>query len=296
MVAGQVPQVLENRRIVMLDMASLVAGTKYRGQFEERLKAVMNEIINSQDVIIFIDELHTIVGAGGAEGSLDASNIFKPALSRGELQCIGATTLNEYRKYIEKDGALDRRFHTVMVEEPSTEDTVKILQGLRGRYEEHHQIVISDDAIRAAVTLSDRYITGKFQPDKAIDIVDEAGSRAHLSTYTKPKEFTETENEIVAISIRKEDAVKNQEFEKAAKLRDELKLKKEEYEQMKRDWEVARQNEKITLGGRAYRRDRRQDHRHPACSVSKRRNRSGCCGWRMNSRRRSSVRPRRFPR
>jgi ATP-dependent Clp protease ATP-binding subunit ClpC len=246
-VAGQVPQVLENRRIVMLDMASLVAGTKYRGQFEERLKAVMNEIMNSQDVIIFIDELHTIVGAGGAEGSLDASNIFKPALSRGELQCIGATTLNEYRKYIEKDGALDRRFHTVMVEEPSTEDTVKILQGLRGRYEEHHQIVISDDAIRAAVTMSDRYITGKFQPDKAIDIVDEAGSRAHLSTYTKPKEFTDTENEIAAISIRKEDAVKNQEFEKAAKLRDELKLKKEEYEQMKRDWEVARQNEKITL-------------------------------------------------
>jgi ATP-dependent Clp protease ATP-binding subunit ClpC len=247
-VAGQVPQVLENRRIVMLDMASLVAGTKYRGQFEERLKAVMNEIMNSQDVIIFIDELHTIVGAGGAEGSLDASNIFKPALSRGELQCIGATTLNEYRKYIEKDGALDRRFHTVMVEEPSTEDTVKILQGLRGRYEEHHQIIISDAAIRAAVTMSDRYITGKFQPDKAIDIVDEAGSRAHLSTYTKPKEFTNTENEIVAISIRKEDAVKNQEFEKAAKLRDELKLKKEEYEQMKRDWEVARQNEKITLG------------------------------------------------
>jgi ATP-dependent Clp protease ATP-binding subunit ClpC len=247
-VAGQVPQVLENRRIVMLDMASLVAGTKYRGQFEERLKAVMNEITNSQDVIIFIDELHTIVGAGGAEGSLDASNIFKPALSRGELQCIGATTLNEYRKYIEKDGALDRRFHTVMVEEPSQDDTVRILQGLRPKYEEHHQIVIADEAIRAAVTLSDRYITGKFQPDKAIDIIDEAGSRAHLSTYTKPKEFSDMENLIANISVRKEDAVKNQEFEKAAKLRDELKLKKEEYEQMKRDWEVARQNEKITLG------------------------------------------------
>ena len=181
-VTGQVPAVLENRRIVMLDMASLVAGTKYRGQFEERLKAVMNEITNSQDVIIFIDELHTIVGAGGAEGSLDASNIFKPALSRGELQCIGATTLNEYRKYIEKDGALDRRFHTVMVEEPSQEDTVKILQGLKGRYEEHHQILISDEGIRAAVVLSNRYITGKFQPEKAIDIIDEAGSRAHLST------------------------------------------------------------------------------------------------------------------
>jgi ATP-dependent Clp protease ATP-binding subunit ClpC len=247
-VAGQVPQVLENRRLVMLDMASLVAGTKYRGQFEERLKAVMNEITNSQDVIIFIDELHTIVGAGGAEGSLDASNIFKPALSRGELQCIGATTLNEYRKYIEKDGALDRRFHQVMVEEPSQDDTVKILQGLRPRYEEHHQIVISDEAIRAAVTLSNRYISGKFQPDKAIDIIDEAGSRAHLSTYTKPREFTGMEVEIVSVTQRKEEAVKNQEFEKAAKLRDELKLKREEYEQMKRDWEVARQSEKITLG------------------------------------------------
>ncbi len=255
---------LENRRIVMLDMASLVAGTKYRGQFEERLKAVMNEIINSQDVIIFIDELHTIVGAGGAEGSLDASNIFKPALSRGELQCIGATTLNEYRKYIEKDGALDRRFHTVMVEEPSQEDTVKILQGLKGRYEEHHQIVISDEAIRAAVVLSNRYISGKFQPDKAIDIIDEAGSRAHLSTYTKPKEFGEMEATIAEISIRKEDAVKNQEFEKAAKLRDELKLKKEEYEQMKRDWEVSAPEREDHSGRGAYRRDRRQDHRHPA--------------------------------
>jgi len=246
-VTGQVPAVLENRRIVMLDMASLVAGTKYRGQFEERLKAVMNEITNSQDVIIFIDELHTIVGAGGAEGSLDASNIFKPALSRGELQCIGATTLNEYRKYIEKDGALDRRFHTVMVEEPTQEDTIKILQGLKGRYEEHHQILISDDAIKGAVVMSNRYITGKFQPDKAIDIIDEAGSRAHLSTYTKPKEFNDMDALIGEISIKKEEAVKNQEFERAAKLRDELKFKKEEYEQMKRNWEVQRQSEKITL-------------------------------------------------
>ncbi len=246
-VTGQVPAVLENRRIVMLDMASLVAGTKYRGQFEERLKAVMNEITNSQDVIIFIDELHTIVGAGGAEGSLDASNIFKPALSRGELQCIGATTLNEYRKYIEKDGALDRRFHTVMVEEPSQEDTIKILQGLKGRYEEHHQIVISDEAIKGAVVMSNRYITGKFQPDKAIDIIDEAGSRAHLSTYTKPREFSDMDALISDVSTKKEEAVKNQEFERAAKLRDELKLKKEEYEQMKRNWEVQRQSEKIVL-------------------------------------------------
>ncbi len=247
-VDGQVPQVLENKRLVSLDMASLVAGTKYRGQFEERLKAVMNEITNSQDVIIFIDELHTIVGAGGAEGSLDASNIFKPALSRGELQCIGATTMNEYRKYIEKDGALDRRFHTVMVEEPNAEDTMRILQGLRERYEDHHQLVISDEAVAAAVSLSDRYISGKFQPDKAIDIIDEAGSRAHLSTFTKPKEFGDMEQRIVELSRQKEEAVKNQEFERAAKLRDDLKFKREEFEQMKRDWEEARQNEKIVLG------------------------------------------------
>ncbi|MEW5925477.1 MAG: ATP-dependent Clp protease ATP-binding subunit, partial [Candidatus Zixiibacteriota bacterium] len=171
-VEGKVPQTLENKRLVTLDMASLVAGTKYRGQFEERLKAVMTEIINSKDVIIFIDELHTIVGAGGAEGSLDASNIFKPALSRGELQCIGATTLNEYRKYIEKDGALERRFQTIMVEQPSEENTTKILQGLKPKYEEHHRLTISDEAIAAAVKLSNRYISGRFQPDKAIDVID----------------------------------------------------------------------------------------------------------------------------
>ncbi|MCK4462398.1 MAG: ATP-dependent Clp protease ATP-binding subunit, partial [candidate division Zixibacteria bacterium] len=177
-VENRVPQTLENRRVVTLDMASLVAGTKYRGQFEERLKAVMTEIINAADVIIFIDELHTIVGAGGAEGSLDASNIFKPSLSRGELRCIGATTLNEYRKYIEKDGALERRFQTVMVEPPSEEDTIKILKGLREKYEEHHQLKISDEAIVAAVKLSNRYVSGKFQPDKPIDLIDEAGARA----------------------------------------------------------------------------------------------------------------------
>jgi ATP-dependent Clp protease ATP-binding subunit ClpC len=248
-VAGKVPQTLENKRIVTLDMASLVAGTKYRGQFEERLKSVMNEIINSQEVIIFIDELHTIVGAGGAEGSLDASNIFKPALSRGELQCIGATTLNEYRKYIEKDGALDRRFQTVMVEAPTTEESIKILMGLRRKYEEHHKIKISDDAIEQAVKLSDRYITGKFQPDKALDIIDEAGSRAHLSSYTKPNSFAEIEAEIEEVAKRKEDAVKNQEFEKAAHLRDELKNKREELAHMKAKWEEEREQQKIELSG-----------------------------------------------
>ena len=242
-VEGKVPQILENRRIVTLDMAALVAGTKYRGQFEERMKAVMSEIINAKDVIIFIDELHTIVGAGGAEGSLDASNIFKPALSRGELQCIGATTLNEYRKYIEKDGALERRFQIVIVDAPSREDTIKILKGLRSRYEDHHHIKISDQAIVTAVSLADRYISGKFQPDKSIDVIDETGSRAHLMSSTKPAEFTEMEREIANLQKEKEQAVKNQEFEKAAQMRDEIKLKKEHLEQLKREWEEKRAKE-----------------------------------------------------
>ncbi len=246
-VENRVPQTLENKRVVTLDMASLVAGTKYRGQFEERLKAVMTEIINAADVIIFIDELHTIVGAGGAEGSLDASNIFKPSLSRGELRCIGATTLNEYRKYIEKDGALERRFQTVMVEPPSEEDTIKILAGLREKYEEHHQLKISDEAIDAAVKLSNRYVSGKFQPDKAIDLIDEAGSRAHLASYTRPTEFADTENEIVALQQKKEQSVKNQAFETAAQLRDEIKAKKDKLTQLQKDWEEAREEQKITL-------------------------------------------------
>ncbi len=246
-VENRVPQTLENKRVVTLDMASLVAGTKYRGQFEERLKAVMTEIINAADVMIFIDELHTIVGAGGAEGSLDASNIFKPSLSRGELRCIGATTLNEYRKYIEKDGALERRFQTVMVEPPSEEDTIKILAGLREKYEEHHQLKISDEAIDAAVKLSNRYVSGKFQPDKAIDLIDEAGSRAHLASYTRPTEFAEIENEVVALQQKKEQSVKNQAFETAAQLRDEIKAKKDKLAQLQKDWEEAREEQKITL-------------------------------------------------
>lgn len=244
-VQGKVPQILENRRVVTLDMAALVAGTKYRGQFEERMKAVINEIVNSKDVIIFLDELHTIVGAGSAEGSLDASNIFKPALSRGEIQCIGATTLNEYRKYIEKDGALERRFQSVMVDPPSTEDTIKILKGLREKYEEHHKVKITDEAIEAAVRLSDRYISGRFQPDKAIDVMDEAGSKAHLTSYTKPPEFDKLEQEIKRIQKAKEKAVKDQEFETAAKLRDELKFKKDELEKLKKSW--VEQRERITI-------------------------------------------------
>ncbi len=246
-VEGKVPQTLENKRIVTLDMASLVAGTKYRGQFEERLKAVMNEIVNSHDVIIFIDELHTIVGAGGAEGSLDASNIFKPALSRGELQCIGATTLNEYRKYIEKDGALDRRFQTVMVNPPSSEATIAILKGLRSKYEEHHKVIITDEAIHSAVMLSDRYISGRFQPDKAIDVIDEAGSRAHLNAFTKPETFNHLEDEIIELTKQKDAAVKNQEFEKAAHLRDSIKIKKEQLESQKKEWEERRAKQRIEI-------------------------------------------------
>ncbi len=246
-VANKVPQTLENKRVVTLDMASLVAGTKYRGQFEERLKSVMTEIMNSKDVIIFIDELHTIVGAGGAEGSLDASNIFKPSLSRGELQCVGATTLNEYRKYIEKDGALERRFQMVMVDQPNEEETTRILEGLRPKYEEHHRIKISDEAIEAAVKLSTRYISGKFQPDNAIDVMDEAGSRAHLASYTKPKEFGELENEIADLIVKKEEAVKSQAFETAARYRDEVKFKKEKLAEMQKEWELQREKEQIEL-------------------------------------------------
>ncbi len=246
-VAGKVPQTLENKRIVSLDMAALVAGTKYRGQFEERMKAVMNEILNSKDVILFLDELHTIVGAGGAEGSLDASNIFKPSLSRGEIQCIGATTLNEYRKYIEKDGALERRFQTIMVNPPSTDDTKRILYGLKTKYEEHHRIVITEDAIEAAVKFSDRYITGKFQPDKAIDVIDEAGSKLHLASCTRPEVFEKLEEELSELHKEKEQAVKNQEFERAAHLRDELKMKRERLDQMKGDWEQGKGQEKVAL-------------------------------------------------
>jgi ATP-dependent Clp protease ATP-binding subunit ClpC len=246
-VEGNVPQTLENKRVVTLDMASLVAGTKYRGQFEERLKAVMNEIINSTDVIIFIDELHTIVGAGGAEGSLDASNIFKPSLARGELRCIGATTMNEYRKYIEKDGALERRFQMVMVDPPSEEDTIRILKGLRPKYEDHHKLFISDEAIEAAVKLSNRYVSGKFQPDKAIDLIDEAGSRAHLKSFTRPPHFAEIESKLFDLQHTKEEAVKNQAFETAAQLRDEIKAHKEKLTELQREWEKSREKDRVTL-------------------------------------------------
>jgi ATP-dependent Clp protease ATP-binding subunit ClpC len=233
----KVSRILHNKRVVTLDLGAIVAGTKYRGQFEERMKAIMNELIKSQNVILFIDELHTIVGAGGASGSLDASNMFKPALSRGELQCIGATTLDEYRQYIEKDGALERRFQKVMVEPPSVEDTLAILHGLQPRYEKHHRVKYTDKAIQISVEYSDRYISDKFLPDKAIDVMDEAGAKVHLANISVPREITMLEERLKVIRSEKENVIRNQEFEKAAVLRDREKRLILELEDAKSRWE-----------------------------------------------------------
>jgi len=233
----KVSRTLFNKRIVMLDLAALVAGTKYRGQFEERMKAIMNELEKTRDVILFIDEIHTIVGAGGATGSLDASNIFKPALARGELQCIGASTLDEYRQYIEKDGALDRRFQKVVVEPPSTEEAIHILGNIASKYEEFHNVTYSEEAIKACVKLSDRYITDRFLPDKAIDVMDEVGARTHLKNIHVPKYIEDLEKQIESVKKLKNEAVKGQQYEKAADLRDhESKLTKK-LDQGKKDWE-----------------------------------------------------------
>ena len=235
-VSGEIPELLADRRIVVLDLAMMVAGTKYRGQFEERIKAVMNEVTRAKIVILFIDELHTLVGAGGAEGAIDASNVLKPALSRGEIQCIGATTLDEYRKYIEKDGALERRFQQIIVEAPTREETVLILQGLRDRYEAHHRVQITDDALNQSVELSDRYITGRVQPDKAIDVIDEAGACIRLKTMTKPPNLTEIEREIERLLMEKDEAVKNADYERAAELRDKAEVSRAKKEEMQHEW------------------------------------------------------------
>jgi len=239
-ITGDVHEVLKNKRVLILDLALMVAGTKYRGQFEERIKAVMDEIKRSENVVIFIDELHTLVGAGGAEGAIDASNILKPALSRGEIQCIGATTLDEYRKYIEKDAALERRFQTIFVEPPSVEETIKILKGLRDRYEAHHKIRYLDEALEAAATLSDRYISGRFLPDKAVDLIDEAGARARLKVLTAPPNLKELEEKIDGIRKEKEAAVEGQDFEKAASFRDQEKEAKKQLEEAKKQWTKAK--------------------------------------------------------
>ena len=239
-VAGNVPEILRGKRMVILDLALMVAGTKYRGQFEERIKAVMEEIKRSQDVIIFIDKLHTLVGAGAAEGAIDASNILKPALSRGEMQCIGATTMDEYRKYIEKDAALERRFQTIMVEPPSVNQTIEILKGLRDKYEAHHRVTFRDDALEAAAKLSDRYISGRFLPDKAIDIMDEAGSRARLNVLVVPPEIKVLEGKVENLRKEKEAFIKSQDFEKAAGLRDQERIARQELEQKNREWSQAK--------------------------------------------------------
>jgi len=230
----EVPDLLANKRIISLDLASMVAGTKYRGQFEERIKAVMKEVKTAKNIILFIDELHTLVGAGGAEGAIDASNVLKPALSRGEIQCIGATTLDEYRKYIEKDGALERRFQPIIVDPPSIEDAIKILAGLRDKYEAHHRVKITDAAIDAAVKLSDRYITGRFLPDKAIDVIDEAGARLRLKATSKAPAYKEIEAEIKELEKQKSEAVLNQDYEKAAEFRDRAEKKKKELQDLKK--------------------------------------------------------------
>jgi ATP-dependent Clp protease ATP-binding subunit ClpC len=244
---GNVPELLRDKRVITLDLALMVAGTKYRGQFEERIKAVMDEIRRSKNVILFIDELHTIVGAGSAEGAMDASNIIKPALSRGELQCVGATTLNEYRKYIEKDAALERRFQTVKVEAPSVEEAVQILRGLRPKYEAHHKARLTDEALDAAVRLSDRYLTGRFLPDKAIDVMDEAGARARINAMTRPPDVKEIEKEIETIRAEKEAAIKAQDFEKAAALRDSEKQTKDKLERILTEWREQREEREVVV-------------------------------------------------
>ncbi|MEZ5414964.1 MAG: ATP-dependent Clp protease ATP-binding subunit [Opitutaceae bacterium] len=245
--SGNVPEILFEKRVVTLDLALMVAGTKYRGQFEERIKAVMDEIKRAKNIILFIDELHTIVGAGAAEGAMDASNIFKPALSRGELQCVGATTLNEYRKYIEKDAALDRRFQSVKVEPPSVEDTVTILKGIRSKYEDHHKAIFTDIALETAAKLSDRYITGRFLPDKAIDIMDEAGARARISALVRPPDLEGLSKEIDAVCAQKEKAIADQHFEEAAKFRDQEKQLRAKLEQTTDAWRKERDEKRVTI-------------------------------------------------
>ncbi|HEX6589029.1 MAG TPA: ATP-dependent Clp protease ATP-binding subunit [Longimicrobiales bacterium] len=245
---GDCPDSLKDNRVLALDMAAVIAGTKYRGQFEERLKAIMNEIAQNKNIILFIDELHTLVGAGAAEGAIDASNMLKPALARGELQCVGASTLNEYRKYIEKDGALERRFQTVIVDPPSIDETIEILKGLRKHYEDHHKVVIPDETLAITARLSERYITDRFLPDKAIDVIDEAGARARLSTQVPPPEVAELKEQMEKLGGDKDGAIREQDFEKAAELRDRERELQEEIERRQEAWEEERKSHRPVIG------------------------------------------------
>jgi len=245
---ADVPELLQGRRVITLDLALMVAGTKYRGQFEERIKAVMDEIRREKNILLFIDELHTLVGAGSAEGAMDASNIIKPALSRGEMQCIGATTLAEYRKFIEKDSALERRFQTILVPEPSVEEAVEILKGLRGRYEEHHHALFNDKAVRSAVELSSRYLSDRYLPDKAIDVLDEAGARARIAAMTRPAELKDLEQAIETIRLEKEQAIKDQKFEEAATCRDREREEREKAEALLSEWRKERDSQRVEIG------------------------------------------------
>jgi len=240
-VSQEVPDILHDKRLVVLDLAMMVAGTKYRGQFEERIKAVMNEVRRAGNVILFIDELHTLVGAGGAEGAIDASNVLKPALARGEIQCIGATTFDEYRKYIEKDAALARRFQSIPVDPPSAEQSIEILKGIRDKYEQHHRVKITDDALKSAVELSGRYITGRVQPDKSIDVLDEAGARVRIKSMRKPPDLAEIEGEIERLSVAKDEAVKGADYEKAAELRDQAEQMRKKKEDIQAEWRAKQQ-------------------------------------------------------
>ncbi|WP_018924700.1 ATP-dependent protease ATP-binding subunit ClpC [Salsuginibacillus kocurii] len=247
-ISNEVPEILRNKRVMTLDMGTVVAGTKYRGEFEDRLKKVMEEIRQAGNVVLFIDELHTLIGAGGAEGAIDASNILKPSLARGELQCIGATTLDEYRKYIEKDAALERRFQPIQVDEPTIDESIQILSGLRDRYEAHHRVTITDEAIAEAVKMSDRYISDRFLPDKAIDLIDEAGSKVRLKSYTAPPNLKELEQKLEETRKEKDAAVQSQEFEKAASLRDSEQRLREELENMKNEWREKQGQEDTQVG------------------------------------------------
>ncbi|NLW21778.1 MAG: ATP-dependent Clp protease ATP-binding subunit [Tissierellia bacterium] len=247
-VEGEVPEIIKDKRVVTLDLPGMIAGAKYRGEFEERLKSVMKELKEAGNIILFIDELHTIIGAGGAEGAIDASNILKPVLARGELQVIGATTIDEYRKYVEKDAALERRFQPIMIEEPSVEDTIKILEGLRDRYEAHHGVKITDEAIKAAAELSSRYITDRFLPDKAIDLIDEAASMIRINSYVAPSNLKELEERLEELAQEKEEAINTQNYEKAAKIRDMEKSIREQLQEEKNRWEKEKQTSSMVVG------------------------------------------------